>query len=211
MRSPATAQPIDPARPARRDRRDELRDAAIRVFCEKGYAAATIADIAAEIGVLKGSVYHYISTKDVLLEWIFDAARGASQERLNRIAALDVPPVERLFAFVEDQVSWYLENRECAVVLFREYRYLTGTRRRVVAEHRGEYEAFVRALIEDCQRSGALTPGVDAVNASRFVFGGLESTPTWYLPDGEHTPAQIAAQYAQLTLRALGAHHPDTV
>jgi AcrR family transcriptional regulator len=40
----------------------------IPVFKEKGYAATCMADIAGACGILKGSLYHHFTSKDVLME-----------------------------------------------------------------------------------------------------------------------------------------------
>lgn len=178
------------------------------MFCEKGFSAASIADIAAEIGVLKGSLYHYISSKDTLLEWVFASAHKSSQERLVAIAALEVTPEERLRAFVADVVRWYLGNQQQAIVIFREYRFLTGKQRRVIAKHRLAYEAFVRGLIEDCQQAGFVPDELDAEHAMRFVLGALETVPSWFRPDGRDGPDVVADIYADLTLRALVGVRP---
>jgi len=48
-------------------RRDDLLDAALRLFATKGLAATTVADIAGDAGVAKGSFFRYFATKDALL------------------------------------------------------------------------------------------------------------------------------------------------
>ena len=54
------------------ERWSEIVDAAGEVFDKKGYAAARIEDIAARVGLLKGSLYYYIDTKEDLLFAIVD-------------------------------------------------------------------------------------------------------------------------------------------
>ena len=51
----------------RETRRDEILEAATRVFADKGFAGAKIAEIAAEAGLSHGLVYHYFKSKDALL------------------------------------------------------------------------------------------------------------------------------------------------
>ena len=60
--APEQRRPVD-----RRNREHEVVEAAVKVFYEKGYAASTIQDVADVVGVLKGSLYHYISSKEDLL------------------------------------------------------------------------------------------------------------------------------------------------
>ena|ERR1051326_6762703 len=49
------------------DRPDELLEAALHIFAERGYANTKLEDVAAKVGVTKGTIYHYFSTKEELL------------------------------------------------------------------------------------------------------------------------------------------------
>ncbi|TMJ43828.1 MAG: helix-turn-helix transcriptional regulator, partial [Alphaproteobacteria bacterium] len=46
---------------------DDIVSAAAKVFRTKGYHAATVRDIAEEVGILKGSLYHHFASKEELL------------------------------------------------------------------------------------------------------------------------------------------------
>lgn len=50
------------------DRREQIIDAAMRVFAEKGFARATNKDIAQEAGITPGLIYHYFESKEALLK-----------------------------------------------------------------------------------------------------------------------------------------------
>lgn len=51
-------------------RPDEVLDAALAVFVEKGFAAARVEDVARRAGVSKGTVYLYFPSKEALIEGI---------------------------------------------------------------------------------------------------------------------------------------------
>ena len=63
------------------ERWQEVVDAAAKVFAEKGYRAATLRDIAAELGMLKGSLYYYIETKEDLLYELLRRVHEAGGQR----------------------------------------------------------------------------------------------------------------------------------
>jgi AcrR family transcriptional regulator len=50
------------------DRREQIMDAALRVFARKGFAGATNKDIAQEAGITAGLIYHYFKSKEELLK-----------------------------------------------------------------------------------------------------------------------------------------------
>ena len=56
---------------AQQSRAQEILEAAFDEFTAKGYAAARVEDIAARLGVSKGAIYLYFSTKEVLFEETF--------------------------------------------------------------------------------------------------------------------------------------------
>jgi AcrR family transcriptional regulator len=49
------------------ERPNELLEAALRIFAERGYASTRLEEIAASVGVTKGTIYHYFATKEELL------------------------------------------------------------------------------------------------------------------------------------------------
>jgi AcrR family transcriptional regulator len=56
------------------DRREELVRAAIALVARKGFAAVTLRDVAAEVGVAHGLIRHYFPSREALLAAAFDTA-----------------------------------------------------------------------------------------------------------------------------------------
>lgn len=76
------------ARPIPKDRFHDLVEAATRVFLEMGYRRAQIADVAARMGVAKGTIYLYVESKEALFHAVVRHA-----DRPGRIELPDVLPV----------------------------------------------------------------------------------------------------------------------
>ncbi|MEO7018839.1 MAG: helix-turn-helix domain-containing protein, partial [Ktedonobacteraceae bacterium] len=49
------------------DRREQILDAAMRVFTQKGFSRATNRDVAREAGITTGLIYYYFDNKEALL------------------------------------------------------------------------------------------------------------------------------------------------
>lgn len=64
-----------------------IREAAARIFLEKGYRGTTIQDIADEAGILKGNVHYYISSKQALF---FEVMMEVAKEIMAKFEALDL-------------------------------------------------------------------------------------------------------------------------
>src|SRR5207248_7652797 len=70
-----------------RERSEEVYSAALRLFTEKGYHATSMQDIAAAVGLYKGSLYHYIGAKEDLLVQVFERAMGTLLVEVERVVA----------------------------------------------------------------------------------------------------------------------------
>jgi AcrR family transcriptional regulator len=70
------------------DRFQSLIDAATAVFLEQGYRRTQIADVAARMGLAKGSVYTYVESKEALFDCVLRHA-----DRVDRVALPEMLPV----------------------------------------------------------------------------------------------------------------------
>jgi AcrR family transcriptional regulator len=201
----ATAKP----RGGRRNRDAEIVEAAIDVFWRKGYPVASVQDVADRVGVLKGSLYHYIDTKEDLLFRIFDESHAQASAIVGEVSRLDVAPLDRLRIYVERYVEWYIENLERVSLYYSEWRHLTGKRRTTVLKQRSFYEHFMRETIREAQAAGEVPAGLNATYATFFILGGIQNIPVWYRRDGADSPKQIAAAFAEMTLGMLTATTPQ--
>jgi AcrR family transcriptional regulator len=80
--------------------------AAIRLFVERGYARVSLADIAAEVGLARNSLYRYFPDKaHIVVGWLrreLGEQAALARERL----LVDGPPVARVQAWANDQLEY---------------------------------------------------------------------------------------------------------
>jgi AcrR family transcriptional regulator len=72
--------------------REAIIEAAARVFQTKGYHAASVQDVADAVGILKGSLYHHIESKEELLYLIVKEPRARLYRAVAEIVADDAAP-----------------------------------------------------------------------------------------------------------------------
>lgn len=189
----------------RRNRDLEVVEAAVRVFHEKGYAAATVQDVADAVGVLKGSLYHYISSKEDLLFRILTESHAQARVIMDQVSTMDAPAVERLRVYLHDMYGWYLSHVERSSVYLNQQHNLTGERAAQMRAQAREFEHFLRELLAEAKGAGALRGDLDIRLAALFLLGVLNSIPRWYKPDGRFPPEALAAAFTDMSLRALAA------
>ncbi len=84
-------------------------EAALQVIARKGYARATIKDIAHDAGITTGLIYHYYSGKKELLQAIFDERTPLQLVRSIPKEAHSLPP-EELLRFLAAQMLAVVED-----------------------------------------------------------------------------------------------------
>ncbi len=189
-----------------RDR--EVIDVAIQIFWEKGYASASVQDVADALGMLKGSLYYYIDSKESLLDKIFEDSHDDLMKFTKEATDGDGAAVVRLTRFLHDYAMWTLTHLERAGLYSREWRYASDSSRSSLLEQQRYYDRSLRTLISAGQDEGDLDVDVDPRMASLFIWAAFTGIPDWYSPGSKMGPEQVASTYVEFALRACGAHHP---
>ena len=89
--------------------------AALRLFAEKGYAGATISEIAKSAGVSDGAVYEYFKNKEDLLLSIPEDRFSSHLEQLDETFNVQ-NPVRKLRRFIRDHFRLYLDDSNFLIV-----------------------------------------------------------------------------------------------
>jgi AcrR family transcriptional regulator len=176
----ARVQNASGATKSRRNRDAEIVNAATAVFSQKGYSAASLQDIADRVGILKGSLYHYISSKESLLFRILQTSHQEAEALMVSVDALDQLPEEKFLTFIERLSIWYLENSEKASLSQKEWRSLQGENAQIVRDQRRALRSYLSDQIAGATRQGLTRPDLDTELATRFILSAIGSIPTWY-------------------------------
>lgn len=85
-------------------RRNEILDAAQKLFAEKGYANTTVTDILNVHGLSKGVFYYYFKSKEDVMDAIVDKIVDKEVANAKLIAAnMEMSPSQKLFAILMGQ------------------------------------------------------------------------------------------------------------
>lgn len=116
------------------DRRDQIIEAAMRVFAQKGFTRATNKDIAREAGITPGLIYYYFESKEDLLKSIIETRSPAQLMTTLPPQAFELPPEiflrmlilrvlgiiesERLIQLIRMLLPELMHNAEMAPIIF---------------------------------------------------------------------------------------------
>jgi AcrR family transcriptional regulator len=185
----------------RRD--DEVLAAAVRVFHRSGYSDATVQNIADEVGILKGSLYHYIDTKEDLLFRLFETIHEDARSILAEVSAEGGAALTRLERYIRRQVAYNIDNLERITVYYHDIDKLTGPRLQQVLEQRREHSRFVAALIADAQRDGSATYHQDPELLCNCVFSTISWTYRWYRPGRGLSKERVIDECTRYAIRGV--------
>ncbi|OUZ11161.1 hypothetical protein BHE97_04730 [Aeromicrobium sp. PE09-221] len=186
---------------------DRLLAAAIESFSAKGFHGASTRDIARAAGISPTALYvHHASKEELLFELAYDGHRvalGVVEQALGTGGTVTA----RLHRVVHDFAVHHAEFHELSRVVNYELAALAVHHRAEVLSLRRRISVLLRELIDEGADSGVFT-----VLDRRMSVAAIESLIVdigrWYHDDGLE-PALIAAAYADMALRLVGAEQHD--
>lgn len=183
----------------------QLIDAAARVFAEKGYEASRLEDIAAELGVLQGSLYYHIDSKAGLLRMVQRRRFLEIVEEIEKIAASSVEPRLKLKRAIREQLRYierYLpEASEWFTNPFdRRLKDQEAEGDRLLA---GRYRAGFHAIVSEGIAAGVIRGSADPTVTVLSILGMCNFVGRWYDPDGPRSIDQIATAQFELVWAGL--------
>jgi TetR/AcrR family transcriptional regulator, cholesterol catabolism regulator len=187
-------------------REQEVLDAATKVFFSRGYADASVQDIADELGILKGSLYHYIDSKEDLLFRLITEVHNDVESILEEVSALEgVGPLERLHEYFVRQGAYMTRHLAKLAIYYHDMDQLSGSRHDALAATRTVHARYVADLIKQAQVEGEVDKDLDPQLMGQFAFGTLIWMYRWYKPSGKFKADAVANGLADFITRSLGA------
>lgn len=181
----------------------KVRDAALRLFARHGYAAVSMRQIAAEVGVQAGALYTYTPDKQSLLS---DLMLEHMRELMATLAEApgDAGPLAALEGFVRNHIRFHLPRADAVFVSYMELRNLTPENFARVEALRRQYEAVLEAILERGAEAGTLRR-VDARVTAMALIALMTGVTNWYREGGRLPRAEIEEIYWDLVRRAVAA------
>ena len=171
------------------ERRAEIIATAARIFREKGFRGASLADVAESLGTDRASLYYYVGSKEELLHEIVRvvihenvgmaervaSGPGTSAEKLHALFVEMMESFERaypaMYVYVEDQARIARQDSEWA---------------QDVTESSRRFEDVVVRLLKNGQSDGSIRKDLPPELTARALFGMVNWTHQWWRPNGKH-------------------------
>jgi TetR/AcrR family transcriptional regulator len=203
-----TAVPAKTSRHPAFDRNDQIEkrrramlQTAIRSFNRNGFHSTSMEAIAAELGLTKGTLYHYYESKtDLLYECLLQALEDgrAMAEKAGQGGGSGVEKLER---FLRLQFST-LAGSNGSSWLMADISALPPQQRAEVRRQSRLVDAMLQEFIADGIADGSIEPTEPRI-AEFFIMGALNWVPRWYSPEGSMTSDELASIFIAIVLTGL--------
>lgn len=194
--------------PKANDKRARILEAAVKVFAERGFHTATVAEIARAAGVADGTIYLYFKSKDDLLLRLFDEKMTELVEEARTAVAAEKTAPAKLRRFIQLHLALVERNPDLASVLIVELRQSAQFLKAADRNKLAAYVDLIAEVIEAGQKNGELLDLVSPAVAKRAIFGALDELALGYLVSGrKNNLRKTAAEVAEWFVRGLDARN----
>lgn len=180
-----------------------VREAALRLFAQQGYAAVSMRQIAGEVGVQAGALYNYTPDKQSLL---FDLLKTHMDQLLEARAAEPSPdgPLAALEQFTRFHIRFHSARPEAVFISYMELRNLNPDNFALIEDLRRRYENE----LEDILRAGVAAGVFDVADpriASMAVIAMLTGVNTWFREGGRLSLPEVETIYWDMVRKSVTA------
>jgi len=188
------------------DRHEQILAVAAVLFARKGVAATTVREIADEVGILSGSLYHHFDSKEAMVDQILHPylrdLRAAGEQARSRPAG----PAARLRGLISASLQVAAEHPHATEIYQSDVNYLTQSDRfGYLTDAAAEVRKTWLRVIEDGVASGAFRSDVDPGIVYRLMRDAIWLSVRWFKPAPGYPPAKFAADCTSLFLDGLTA------
>ena len=178
-----------------------IRKAALNLFARHGYAAVSMRQIAAEVGVQAGALYNYTPDKQSLL---YRLMRDHMHELLSAYDEVGAgsDPAEDLRRFVGFHIRFNLQRPDEVFIAYMELRNLTPEYFAEIETLRRRYEDQLESILREGQRVGQFSVA-DTKIATLAVIAMLNGVLTWYRAQGRLSLDQVEQVYWDMVRKAV--------
>jgi AcrR family transcriptional regulator len=183
-------------------RLEEVLQSAANIFFAKGFHATSIEDVARDVGMLKGSLYYYIKSKDDLLFQLLLAGIEDGDAFIARHIDPSGDPVEQLDRAIRAQIDYIIQNKVPFGLFLHEFDSLSGKRQHKLISVMSRYNSRFVDLVRRGQHQGKIIEGEPWLIVNG-ILGMCNWLYRWYDTDQVSGPEQIKQVFLRMILRGI--------
>jgi AcrR family transcriptional regulator len=188
--------------PENRSVRDRILAAAVQLFAEYGYHAATMRDIAQMAGIQAASIYYHYPSKQALLIEIIESHMRQLNANLERIVSKPHKVQQCLYEAISNHILLHTTYKSEFFIIDTEIRALEGENRGKILALRDHYEELIQGLLREGMERGVLRQ-TDVKISSYAIIAMCTEVAQWFRPAGRLSVQQVIEMYFQMVTNGL--------
>lgn len=187
------------------DKYQKIIQAATKVFADRGFYNAKVADVAKAAQVADGTIYLYFKNKDDLLISIFEESMDVFIAAVAKNMEGVQDPVEKLKRFICLHLELVKQNQDTAQVLQIELRQSSKFMKKYGGTKFREYLAIISGILNEGKEKGIFRQDLNPFIVKRAIFGAIdEMALEWILmKKKKYSPEEAATQLCNLFIGGL--------
>ena len=182
----------------------QIFEGACEVIAKKGFAKASIREIAAAAGMPVATMYQYLDRKEDLLARIYDYFMTDIMFEIGRDRESAASAREKLEHAIRTMIESFDRRHKYIKLMFQETRSLTPEARARVFELDAKYIANIRKLVETATAESP-TPPLDSELAANFIYFMCVIWPLRYWAIGKFGQEKVADGIVEMIFCGIGA------
>ncbi len=186
----------------RKNRYNEIINAATELFAKKGYAATSMREISENLEITKATLYHYFKSKEQILFEILDNVMDEALQNLEKISNMDISPEEKLKNVLKFYSKYYVSKQNDLILLVNELNSLNEKYKKILIEKEKKYLNLIKSIFNELNLQGKLKDIPLTVLAFSF-FGMVHYTIKWYHPNGSIKPDKLSEYFVEIFTKGI--------
>jgi AcrR family transcriptional regulator len=182
--------------------RAKILAAAVQLFAEYGYHAATMREIAQIAGIQAASIYYHYPSKQALLVEIMESHMRQLNANLERLIRKPHEVKQCLYEAISNHIQLHTAYKSEFFIIDTEIRALEGENRGKILTLRDQYEDLIQELLHEGMEQGVLRQ-TDIKVSSYAIIAMCTQVAQWFRPTGRLSVQQVIEMYFQMITEGL--------
>jgi TetR/AcrR family fatty acid metabolism transcriptional regulator len=169
---------------SKNNKKELIINAAIKVFAQKGFYTANVADVAREAGVADGTIYLYFKNKDDLLISLFETKMEEILQRFSSLVNATLAADEKIKQFIHLYFQMIEEDKDLAEVFQVELRQSSKFLKYYHNQKFIDFLGLIGDIIYEGQQNGKFRSDISIHTMKLAIFGAMdELARQWILTE----------------------------
>lgn len=183
-------------------RKERIELKATELFREKGYAATSMRDLAAKLGMEAGSIYSHVRSKEEILQKICFRMANEFSEKLTEVENSNLSPIGKLKRIIIEHTKVITKDISASAVFWNEWKHLSKPFIDDFQLMKNTYEEKFIDIIDQSVKSKDFKK-TDNKFTAMLILSALNGIHQWYKPEGPMNPEEVGEQLAELLIGGI--------